>query len=67
MCNGQNWGNVGSNGQINTTSTPKPAQQEPEQTQRRAERIETSEFCQSCGTSLKPGARFCGKCGTPRS
>ena len=23
MCNGQNWGNVGSNGQINTTSTPK--------------------------------------------
>ena len=26
-----------------------------------------SEFCQSCGTSLKPGARFCGNCGTPRS
>ena len=49
------------------SKTPKPVQQEPEQTQRRAERIETSEFCQSCGTSLKPGARFCGKCGTPRS
>ena len=28
---------------------------------------ESSEFCQSCGASLKPGARFCGKCGTPRS
>ena len=27
------------------SKTPKPAQQEPEQTQRRAERIETSEFC----------------------
>ena len=49
------------------SKAPKPAQQEPEHTQRLAERIETSEFCQSCGTSLKPGARFCGKCGTPRS
>ena len=28
MCNGKNWGNVGSNGQINTTSTPKPARQD---------------------------------------
>ena len=25
-----------------------------------------SEFCQSCGASLKPGARFCGMCGTSR-
>ena len=49
------------------SKAPKPTQQEPEHTQRLAERIETSEFCQSCGTSLKPGARFCGKCGTPRS
>ena len=28
---------------------------------------ESSEFCQSCGNSLKLGARFCGNCGTPRS
>ena len=49
------------------SKAPKPTQQEPEHTQRLAERIETSEFCQSCGTSLKPGARFCGKCGTPCS
>ena len=27
----------------------------------------SSEFCQSCGASLKPGARFCGMCGTSRS
>ena len=49
------------------SKAPKPTQQEPEHTQRLAERIETSEFCQNCGTSLKPGARFCGKCGTPCS
>ena len=46
------------------SKTPKPAQQESVT----KERIKTSsEFCQSCRTSLKPGARFCGKCGTPRS
>ena len=46
------------------SKTPKPTQQESVT----KERIKTSsEFCQSCGTSLKPGARFCGKCGTPRS
>ena len=28
---------------------------------------EVSEICPNCGTSLKPGARFCGKCGTRRS
>ena len=27
----------------------------------------SSEFCQSCGASLKSGARFCGQCGTLRS
>ena len=46
------------------SKAPKPTQQEPEHTQRLAERIETSEFCQSCGTSLKPEVRFCGKCGS---
>ena len=46
------------------SKTPKPAQQESVT----KEHIKTSsEFCQSCGTSLKPGARFCGKCGTPCS
>ena len=24
-------------------------------------------FCSNCGNSLKPGARFCGKCGSPQS
>ena len=46
------------------SKTPKLAQQESVT----KERIKTSsEFCQSCGTTLKPGARFCGKCGTSRS
>ena len=39
----------------------KPAKQKP------AEKKETSAFCRNCGKSLKPEARFCGECGTPRS
>ena len=39
----------------------KPAKQKP------AEKKETSEFCENCGKSLKPEAKFCGGCGTPRS
>ena len=27
----------------------------------------TSSSCGNCGASLKPTAKFCGKCGTPRS
>jgi len=52
------------------SKTPKPAQQESvtrERMKTSTDTKESSEFCQSCGTSLKPGARFCGKCGTPRS
>ena len=49
------------------SKAPKPTQQEPEHTQRLAERIETSEFCQSCGASLKSSARFCGKCGSKQA
>ena len=62
------------------TSTPKPARQDLEdyesqylarQGQRPspkpAEKKETSSSCDSCGASLKPTAKFCGKCGTPRS
>ncbi len=46
------------------SKTTKPTQQESIT----KERIKTpSEFCQSCGSLLKPAARFCGKCGTPRS
>ena len=39
----------------------KPAKQKP------AEKKETFAFCENCGKSLKPEARFCGECGTPRS
>ena len=39
----------------------KPAKQKP------AEKKETSAFCENCGKSLKPEAKFCGQCGTPRS
>jgi len=38
------------------TSTPKPAKKK-----------ETSSSCSNCGTPLNPKAKFCGKCGTPRS
>jgi len=39
----------------------KPAKQKP------AEKKETSAFCENCGKPLKPEAKFCGQCGTPRS
>ena len=39
----------------------KPAKQKP------AEKKETSPSCSNCGKSLKPTAKFCGGCGTPRS
>ena len=52
---------------------PKPAREELEEYESRyvarkpAEKKETSSSCNSCGTRLKPTAKFCGKCGTPRS
>ena len=62
------------------TSTPKPARQDlddyEDQYLRRqgqrpprkpAETRQTSSSCNSCGIPLKPTAKFCGKCGTPRS
>jgi len=62
------------------TSAPKPARQDLEdyedqylrrQGQRPspkpAEARQTSSSCNSCGRPLKPTAKFCGKCGTPRS
>ena len=39
----------------------KPAKQKP------AEKKETSSSCSNCGNPLKPTAKFCGGCGTPRS
>ena len=39
----------------------KPAKQKP------AEKKETSSSCNNCGKPLKPEAKFCGGCGTPRS
>jgi len=62
------------------TSTPKPARQDLDdyeskdlarQGQRSspkpAETRQTSSSCNSCGKPLKPTAKFCGGCGTPRS
>ena len=28
---------------------------------------ETSAFCENCGNTLNPKAKFCGSCGTPRA
>ena len=62
------------------TKTPKPARQDVEdyesqylarQGQRpspkSAETRQTSSSCSNCGNTLKPTAKFCGGCGTPRS
>ena len=44
----------------------KPAKQKPAK-QKPAEKKETSSSCSNCGKPLKPEAKFCGGCGTPRS
>ena len=62
------------------TSTLKPARQDLDDyeeqylrrqgqrpTRKPAETRQTSSSCNSCGRPLKPTAKFCGKCGTPRS
>ena len=60
------------------TSTPKPAKKELEEYEEKylakekpnrksAEKKETSSSCSNCGKPLKPKAKFCGGCGTPRS
>ena len=43
------------------SKTPKPAKQKP------AKKKETSAFCENCGNTLNPKAKFCGSCGTARS
>ena len=40
------------------SKTPKPAKQKP------VEKKETSTFCENCGNTLNPKAKFCGICGT---
>ena len=35
--------------------------------QKSVEKKEISAFCENCGKPLKPTAKFCGKCGTPRT
>ena len=61
------------------SKTPKPAKQDLEEYEEKylakqnaknhkpAEKKETSAFCENCGKPLKPKAKFCGQCGTPRS
>ena len=60
------------------TSTPKPASRDLDEYEEQylakekprrkpVEKEETSSSCSNCGKSLKPTAKFCGGCGTPRS
>jgi len=62
------------------TSTPKPARQDMDEYEEQylarqgqrpspkpAEARQTSSSCNSCGNPLKPTAKFCGGCGSPRS
>ena len=52
------------------TSTPKPAREDLEEYESRyvakkpAKKEETSSSCSNCGNTLKPTAKFCGKCGS---
>ena len=54
---------------LSKKDTSEPAQEEPAQ-QKLAEyetkylARNTDLFCQSCGTTLKSGAKFCGECGS---
>ena len=62
------------------SGTPKPAREDLDDyeeqylrkqgqrpTRKPAEARQTSSSCNSCGRPLKPAAKFCGGCGTPRS
>jgi uncharacterized membrane protein len=35
--------------------------------QKSRKKKETSAFCENCGNTLNPGAKFCKKCGTART
>ena len=62
------------------SKTSKPAKQDLEEYEKQylagqniepspkpAKKKETSPSCNNCGKPLKPEAKFCGQCGTPRS
>ena len=48
-----------------TQSTSKKIERKP--SQKPAKKKETSAFCENCGNTLNPKAKFCGSCGTARS
>ena len=57
---------------LSKKDTSEPAQEEPAQQKLAEYETEylarnTDMFCQSCGTTLKSGAKFCGECGTTQS
>ena len=57
---------------LSKKDTSEPAQEEPAQQKLAEYETEylarnTDLFCQSCGTTLKLGTQFCGKCGTKQS
>ena len=57
---------------LSKKDTSEPAQEKPAQqklTEYETEYLarNTDLFCQSCGTTLKSGAKFCGECGTTQS
>jgi len=54
---------------LSKKDTSEPAQEEPAQQKLAEYETEylarnTDLFCQSCGTTLKSGVKFCGECGT---
>ena len=57
---------------LSKKDTSEPAQQKPAEQKLAEYETEylarnTNMFCQSCGTTLKSGAKFCGECGTTQS
>ena len=51
----------------NTTSESKDEVIEIPYSQKPAKKEEASEFCENCGNPMKPGVKFCRKCGTEQS
>ena len=41
--------------------------EQPKEQPKEEPKKELSRFCENCGNKLKPTAKFCGKCGAPRS
>ena len=49
------------------SKTPKPAAKPKPAKQKPVKKEEMSAFCENCGNTLKPTAKFCGSCGTART